>query len=382
MILSFVRYLGKSHSLQAATGNNQFSIIVTAYKDLSVAQPLINALGRQDYQHFGVLMVADCCQGQSLMLPENSSNIKVLYPEVELHSKVKSFQVAMEHVNDAADFVLVFDPDNVVRHDFLWRLNDFHNRGYAAVQCKRVAKNLNTTVACTDAAGEMYKNFIEREVNFAFGSSATISGSGMSIRTDLFRQFLYSSFIQRRVGGVILGEDKHLQNFIVRSDVQIAFDDHNLVYDEKITSSDQVRKQRTRWINAYLQNVASAFQLLWKGLLSLRWNMIFFSVVSLYPPLFMLVLFAGLLALANLVLFGIDQIVLIPVVGCFVFVINFILVLLFKKADRKILSAIFYVPVFIFNQLLALFQLRKSKHDFLVTEKTTHLEVEEINSRK
>jgi hypothetical protein len=128
--------------------------------------------------------------------------------------------------------------------------------------------------------------------------------------------------------------------------------------------------------------VASAFQLLWKGLLSLRWNMIFFSVVSLYPPLFMLVLFAGLLALANLVLFGIDQIVLIPVVGCFVFVINFILVLLFKKADRKILSAIFYVPVFIFNQLLALFQLRKSKHDFLVTEKTTHLEVEEINSRK
>ncbi|MBW2998116.1 hypothetical protein KY321_01135, partial [Candidatus Woesearchaeota archaeon] len=190
-----------------------------------------------------------------------------------------------------------------------------------------------------------------------------------SIKTDLLISFLESDEVQSKISGVILGEDKMLQNFVVSKDKIIAFKDDTLVMDEKITNNAQVKRQRTRWINTYFQNVNAALRILFKGIRAKSINQIVFSFTSIFPPLFLLVLFSVLILFLDWLLVGFSLPFYLVFGGLVLFTLNFVLTLRFFNAPAKVFRALILVPVFIFYQILALFNLKDSKSDFLVTKK-------------
>ena len=277
------------------------------------------------------------------------------------------------------DFTIIFDPDNVAPKNYLEQIDEFHKKDYLAVQSKRVPKNLDNYVACLDAAGEIYHNFVERMVPWKLGSSATIAGSGMSIKTTLYKEFLKSDDILNKIDGVILGEDKLLQNFLVLKNIKIGFQQSAILFDEKVTSNTQVQKQRTRWINAYFQNVRSAFRILFCGLEKRSFNQILFGFNTLYPPLFILTLSSMLILILNIIVGGNLYFSIILAIALISFGLNFILSLLINEAPQKVVRSIFFVPIFIGNQILSLVNLKKSKNEFLVTDKNRNVNVEELD---
>ncbi|MFX8320141.1 hypothetical protein ABTL33_19090, partial [Acinetobacter baumannii] len=81
---------------------------------------------------------------------------------------------------------------------------------------------------------------------------------------------------------------------------RIAFTDKAIVYDEKTTHTDQLVKQRARWINTWFKYFSYGFTLIAQGIKNLNWNQFLFGIVLLRPPLFIFLLLSVLFMLMNI----------------------------------------------------------------------------------
>lgn len=397
-----------------------FACIITAYKQLDIALPLIRSLLQQTHPNYIIYVVADNCTNippqlktalrndisefdrssdNNLYPTDWPQRIVLLQPNTALHSKVKSMQYALQNFVAQPDFVAVFDPDNVAAPNFLEVLNAYLAAGYCAVQGKRTAKNLQTNYAAGDALGEIYKNYVERYAPFVLGSSASIAGSGMAVTTSLFRAFLQSSPIMKPLtaGEVIPAEDKLLQNFLVESGLQIAFATNAVLYDEKVSTGNQVRRQRTRWLYAYFENTAQSLQHIIWGLRYFDSARLIFGLLSVIPPLFILLGLNMLLYVADSIMFltcfySYSQLAptCIPFLALSVlqtlalglFAGNIIWTLYLDKAPPEVWAALRSLPLFIGQQFLALLGIKKAKKDFLTTQHTQQISIEELINKK
>jgi cellulose synthase/poly-beta-1,6-N-acetylglucosamine synthase-like glycosyltransferase len=133
---------------------------------------------------------------------------------------------------------------------------------------------------------EFYYNFTQRKVPFVLGGSATIAGSGMCVNTDLYRAF----FAQENIDRHIIAEDKMMQIYMVDQQGQrLAYAENAVVYDEKVSTGEQVQRQRTRWITSFFQYVGQGVALFFKGLFTFRYNKALFGFTIIIPPLFILI---------------------------------------------------------------------------------------------
>lgn len=377
------RLLGRTEFIEPRRVEGEqedFACIITAYKDLDIARPLAESLLLQEYANFRVYLVADQCgkAGPEWTRLLNDPRMTFLRPEEGLCSKVSSMIYARERFTREHSSVVIFDPDNLAPDQFLCHLDQWLSQGFVAVQGRRAAKNLDTLMACADATGELYKNWIERETPTRLGSSATIAGSGMAIKTLIFDQYLASPRIAVPLskGEVISAEDKILQNFLVRCGYRIPFAWKAILYDEKVESGEQVVRQRTRWTYSYFENVQYALGHFFRGLFTLRWNALMFSVYTLIPPLFLLIAgsgFVGLLALlVNYKLFF--QLLL----SGLAFVGHLLWSLRLAEAPQPIWDALGGLPVFAWNQFKSLTGLGRARKDFMVTEKRKSVSLEDL----
>jgi cellulose synthase/poly-beta-1,6-N-acetylglucosamine synthase-like glycosyltransferase len=213
------------------------------------------------------------------------------------------------------------------------------------------------------------------------GSSATIAGSGMAIRKERFLAFLESKKVTSKLKeGPILGEDKMLQNFTVLNGGRVAFEPEAIVFDEKLVSGKQVERQRTRWINTYFENIGDAFRLIWKGITRLRWNALVLGVISIKPPLFMLAGSAVIMAILGAF---IDlRIPLMLISALILFVLFFIFAAWRSPHSQNVLKSIRGVPKFIWFQVRALLQTGKYRKDFLATDNSQNVSIDEIVDHK
>ncbi len=362
-----------------------FACIITAYKHADISYPLIESLLQQNYQNFMVYLVADDCDVSDYPYhdAQYTDKIVLLHPSKKLGSKVKSMIHGLENFKRQHEAIIIFDPDNLAIPDYLAIMNNYFQAGYQAVQGQRTAKNLDSIYACADSISEMYYNYTCRYAPFKLGSSAGIAGSAMGIETNLFKAFLQHPSIQRnlRLGRVIPAEDKLLHDDLVRKDVQIAFAKTALVYDEKVGSGEQVSRQRVRWLYSYFDYVKKALRMIVRGFTKPSWNMLLFGFSTLYPPLFLLVLSAGLLFLINLAL-GLYTLSAVLFVAGVLFFVNLFLVLLLSKAPAAIWKSLWGVPAFVFYQLKALLNVKKAKNDFMVTRNTHTVSINEVLKTK
>ena len=350
---------------------NDYGIIITAYKNFAITIPSIESFIKQKYpkSKYHVYVAADDCYDVEEI---NSNNVSVLEPTLSLSSKVKSISYAMNSFIRKHDYIIVMDADNVVVSDYLSTMNKYTQK-YLAVQGKRTHKNLDTIYSCLDAGGEIYYNYIQRNVPFTLGSSAAISGSGMAVSYEVFDKFIKT--IQNE-DKVIVAEDKLLQNYLVGQNIQIAFSEDALIYDEKISKGYQAQRQRTRWLNSYFQNLKEAAGIILQGVKRINFNQIFFGVMTSYPPIITMIavsFFVSLLA----IFFNISGMIIIGL-GWLIFTANFILVLLLKKARKEIWKSLLYIPLFASRQIMALLNMKKANKDFMATEHTKVIPLNEV----
>lgn len=350
--------------------------IITAYKNAEIAKPLIHSLLNQNYSRHMIYLVADACDLTGWDLKDE--RLVVLHPESPLNLKAKSIIYGMEHFTRKHEYVVVFDADNLAHPQFLPEINRYANAGYTCIQGQRTAKNLDSVYACADATGEFYKNYVERVVPSRIGSSSVISGSGMAVEYNLYKSYLDSPAIQqgKELWKKMLQEDKILQNHIVGKNGKITYAWDAIVYDEKVSSAQAVETQRSRWLFSYFQNIPNSSGMLLRGLFRLQFNSFYFGLMTISPPLFILLFGACFLTLIGLFLNMYVSAALF--VAIMIFIGNIFLSLYLSRVPKVIWTTIWGIPLFIIRQVVALLKMGNPNKNFKHSEHNRTVYIDEI----
>jgi cellulose synthase/poly-beta-1,6-N-acetylglucosamine synthase-like glycosyltransferase len=335
-----------------------YAIIVTAYEQMQQIPNVLASLLKLNYSNYLIHVAADKCDISAFQVPD--SRVILLRPTEVLSSNTRSHFYAISRFQRAHERLTIIDSDNLVDPEYLNQLNTFFNKGYSVVQGYRKAKNTDTLYATPDAARDMYYHFFDGEALFGAGASATLAGSGMAFTTRLYRECLEKLNIEGA------GFDKVLQYEIVKRDYRIAYAPEAVVYDEKTAGTDQLVKQRSRWINTWFRYFGFGYILIAKGLLTGSWNKILFGLVLQRPPLFLFLLLSVTFMLINL--WVAPVIALLWLLGILLFIVSFLAALFMANADEKIYRALKSIPAFVFFQLVALTKVRKANKYSVATK--------------
>ncbi|GGM87128.1 glycosyl transferase [Dyadobacter beijingensis] len=327
-----------------------YGIIVTAYEYTAQLPAVVGSLLQLDYDRYHIYVVADKCDITNLHFP--TDKVALLRPEQVLGSNTRSHFYAIRRFIRPHTHLTIIDSDNLTDPGYLHALNVYFNQGYEAVQGVREAKNLDSTYACLDAARDIYYHFYDGKVLFGAGSSATLAGSGMAFTTALYEKVLG----HLDVTGA--GFDKVLQEGIVGRGYRIAFAGKAIVYDEKTTGSEQLVKQRARWINTWFKYFAYGFKIFFKGIIRFSLNQVLFGLVLLRPPLFIFLLLSVFFMLVNLLIMPVLS--LVWLIALLIFVLGFYISLKSSPTDPKIYQSLVNIPKFMFYQLTALVNARRA----------------------
>lgn len=358
VLLLILYSLRGKQKLARGTGElPDYAIIVTAYEYTQQLPAVVSSLLKLDYERYHIYVVADKCDISNLRFP--AGRVLLLRPEQVLGSNTRSHFYAIRNFIRPHSHLTIIDSDNLTDPQYLNELNVYFKSGFQAVQGVREAKNLDSTYACLDAARDIYYHFYDGKVLFGAGSSATLAGSGMAFTTALYKECLGHLDVMGA------GFDKVLQDGIVSRKYRIAFAEKAIVYDEKTTGSEQLVKQRARWINTWFKYFALGFKIFFRGLTGFNWNQILFGLVLLRPPLFIFLILSVFFLLINL--FISIQVAIVWFVGLCVFVTGFYISLRRSQTDPKIYQSLVNIPKFISFQLLALFNARKANQISVAT---------------
>jgi len=347
-----------------------YAIIVTAYEQTHTIPAAVASLLKLNYSNYIIYVVADKCDVSHLHFTDE--RVVILRPEQTLGSNTRSHFYAIEHFKRAHDRLTIIDSDNLADPQYLNELNVCFEKGYSAVQGTRKAKNTDTVFSSLDAARDMYYHFYDGEVLFEIGSSATLAGSGMAFTVDLYKRCLE----QLDITGA--GFDKVLQYEIIDRGYRIAFAKNAIVYDEKTSRSDQLVKQRARWINTWFRYFNFGFKLIGRGIISRNWNQFLFGFVLLRPPLFLFIIFSGMFMITNIWLSPV--VTLIWLCGFLFFIAGFFIAIAHSNPDKRIYRSFLSIPRFMFLQVLSLLKVRRANNYSVATNHYYNQNIEEIEN--
>ncbi len=335
-----------------------YAIIVTAYEQTHMLKATIDSILNVNYERYHIYVVADNCDVSNIQI--SHPKVSVLRPENVLANNIKSHFYAIERFIRKHDVLTIIDSDNHVHPEYINELNVFFEKGFKAVQGVRKPKKLTSTIACLDAARDLYYNFYDGMILFKLGSSATLAGSGMAFQTDLYISCLKSV----RIEGA--GFDKVLQARIVKKGNRIAFVPGAVVYDEKTAKSGQLVSQRSRWISTWFRYARLGRSILGKGIRNGNINQILFGIIVLRPPLFIFIL-GSLICSAISLLFN-PLHAIFWAAGFASFILGFFVALVKQDTSKEVYKSLIAIPNFIFYQVVSLYHSRTNNKPSIATK--------------
>ena len=346
-LLVILYCLKRKKSIPSVSGQSaDYAVILTVYRYTDTLPAAVDSLLQLNYPNFLIYLVADNCHGADIHFEDE--RVIVLKPEEILANNVRSHFYAIDRFKRNHSRLAIVDSDNLVDSELLNELNKYFEQGYQAVQGLRKPKNLDSTLACLDAARDIYYHFYDGKVLFGAGSSATLSGSGMAFTTSLYNDCL----ADYDMSGA--GFDKVLQGEIVNRDQRIAFAENAVLYDAKTSKSSELVNQRSRWIGTWFRYSSMGYKLVVKGIFRGSWNQFVFGLILLRPPLFIFLLASGLLMSINFILDS--NYVWIWASGFLLFMAAFAIALLTSNTDKRIYRSLINIPRFMLLQVVALFR--------------------------
>lgn len=244
--------------------DNTYLVLIPAYKEDAVILDTVVANLRQvfNYKRYKLVVIADKLKPQTITQIE-AMGVGVVEVHFEKSTKAKSINYALDKLNTSTfSHVVILDADNEMKPDFLSQVDEVMGDNIIALQAHRTAKNTNSTTALLDAMNEEIGNHIFRKGHCALGLSAALIGSGMVFQLKEYKRLM------ARINDTA-GEDKMLEFALLDEKIKVAYANDAVVYDEKVSSSEQFSGQRTRWVTARFyflkKHAVTAFQKLLKG---------------------------------------------------------------------------------------------------------------------
>ncbi|MBX2895946.1 MAG: glycosyltransferase [Cyclobacteriaceae bacterium] len=359
-------YKDKNFSITSET-QNTFHILIPAYKEDTVILSSVNQNLKQNYpsQKFKITVIADSLQPETIKLLQEQ-HIEVLIAKFDISTKVKSLNLAIQNEILTFDYTVILDADNIMESNFLLKINELHNSGYEVIQTQRIPKNQDTNMAYLDGLSEALNYNLISKPGVTLKLSPGLKGSGMSFNSIVLKELLAD---MTSVGGF----DRELELKLLYKGISIYYSHTTVVQDEKVSSIEVFKKQRTRWISSQFIYLRKYFL---PGIQSLlkNGNLAYFNSSVLRNIQLPRLVNFGLLFLMSLTTFFLQEYLQINWKSwSFLFIVNLMVILLsIPKVfySPKLFSAAIHIPSVFINMILVFLKLRGANKKFIHTPKT------------
>lgn len=347
--------------LPATDRRHRFLVLIPSYKEDKVIGDTVQAALSQQYpqEYFRVMVISDQ-MNESTNDHLRSMGAEILEIHYEESSKALALQSAIRSCQSDApsDYVVILDADNIIASDYLEQVNRYTQQTQCKVlQTHRTAKNLNTSTAILDAAIEEMNNSIFRLGHVQLGFSSALIGSGMVMDYTWFAENIFHTHSA--------GEDKELEELLLRQHIHIHYADSIRVLDEKVQQKEAMGKQRKRWIATQFFLAGLMWKRVPQAILKGNGDYLLKAFQSIIPPRSILMALLFMLAILT---------TLIPFLSCEKWWVLLIALLAgmyiaipTSMRNKQLYQALKEVPYFVCSMVVNLFRSKGASKKFIHT---------------
>ncbi len=231
---------------------HRFAVVVAARNEEAVIGNLLESIRRQDYPAgpVTVFVVADNCTDETARVAREGGAI--CYERTDPDRRTKGYalqflfrQIERDYGTDAFEAYIVFDADNLLKRDFLSRMNEAFDAGEKIVTSYRNTKNFaDNWLSASYAIHWLRTVRLEHRARSVLGLATRIQGTGFLFAAELVKNgWNYTS----------LTEDRAFSADAVAAGYSISYCDAAQFYDEQPVRLKIALRQRLRWAKGHLQ---------------------------------------------------------------------------------------------------------------------------------
>lgn len=338
----------------------RFIIFIPAYKEDAVIHASVASALQQTYpaELYDIIVISDHMRPETNALLRKE-HITLIELQEEESSKAKALRIASDYAkNKEYDFAIILDADNIIPPHYLYELNKAASQGIKAIQTHRKAKNMDTDTAILDAVIEEMNNSIFRRGHIRLGFSSALIGSGMAFDFHWFLQNIHHTHTA--------GEDKELEELLLRQGIHIEYLDTLETLDEKVQKPAALRNQRRRWIATQIFLALKMGRNLPSALLSGNADYLLKTLQAFIPPRSILMSLTGIISLLVCIFSPISS---IKWWILFILLIISLYIAIPSGMRRKyVVKIVTEAPSFIMIMILNLFHLKGMAKKFVPTQ--------------
>lgn len=246
-----------------AKKQHKLAIVVAARNEETVIGNLLESIRKQDYpaELLTTFVVADNCTDNTAQVAREHGAI--CYERFDNEHRTKGFALQFLFDRIRRDFgiesyeaYIIFDADNLLKYDFISRMNEAFDAGEKIVTSYRNTKNFDENwISASYALHWLRTVRLEHRARSLFGLATRIQGTGFLFSNELVKDgWKYTS----------LTEDRAFSADAVVSGYCISYCNAAEFYDEQPVSMKIAMRQRIRWAKGHLQAFTETGGLLFK----------------------------------------------------------------------------------------------------------------------
>ncbi len=241
-----------TRKFKKAKKNHKYGICIAARNEEEVIGNLIDSIHKQDYPKdlYTIFVVADNCTDQTANIARNKGAI--VYERFDEEHKTKGFalqylfkQIEKDYNTDSFEAFFIFDADNLLKKDYIAKMNDAFDEGCKIITSYRNTKNFDENWISSNYALHWIRSIrTNHRARSVLRLATNIQGTGFLFSNEIVKDgWKYTS----------LTEDRALTADAVAQGYQITYQDEAEFYDEQPTSLKIALRQRLRWSKGHLQ---------------------------------------------------------------------------------------------------------------------------------
>ena len=252
-----------------AANQHKYAVLVAARNEAPVIGNLLESIRMQDYppELVTVFVVADNCTDDTARLAREGGAICYERNDPEHRTKGFALQFLIEQIRrdygvDAFEGYFLFDADNLLKSDYISRMNDSFDAGEKIITSYRNTKNIDDNwIAASYAIHWLRTIRSEHRARSLFRLATRIQGTGFLFAWEIIADgWNYTS----------LTEDRALSADAVVNGYRISYNNAAEFYDEQPVSLKIALRQRIRWAKGHLQAFTESGGKLFKNIFTTR----------------------------------------------------------------------------------------------------------------
>ena len=240
-----------TRKFKSAKKKHKYAICIAARNEKYVIGNLLDSINKQDYpkELLTVFVVADNCTDDTAQIAREYGAI--CYERCDLEHRTKGY--ALEYLFDKIeddygrmnfDGYFIFDADNLLKSDYISKMNDAFDSGEKIITSYRNTKNFDENwIASTYALHWIRSIRTNHRARSVLRLATNIQGTGFLFTNEIVKDGWHY---------VSLTEDRALTADAVAQGYRISYQDEAEFFDEQPVSLKVALRQRLRWSKGHL----------------------------------------------------------------------------------------------------------------------------------